>query len=307
MQDVFLLINFGDRAHAGGALLDAFETILREHGGRYRIERSKSIEHGHSLIAQAHAEGFARLIVGGGDGTLYHIINHPLTPRIPLGILPLGTVNALAASLGLEKRAPADALRRVLAAPCKDMDIARVEERRFACFGGVGYDAEVVHRTGGWFKKAFRQGAFGAIGVVKALGYRHLPEFTLEIPGHAEVKTRLFIFSNIPIFAGARLFRAHVTSGALEGVALRGVGFFPLLRFVRRAAAGPPGEWTRRLPDVATFENFREARVHSADTPPRVQLDGEPFTPRNPRRIEFVLEPASQPFLVPEIRERRER
>lgn len=303
MQDVFLLINFGDRAHAGAALLETLETILREHGGRYRIGRSQSIEHGHSLIAQAHAEGFARIIVGGGDGTLYHILNHPLTSHIPLGILPLGTVNALAASLGLEKRAPAEALRRVLAAPCKDMDIARVEQRRFACFGGVGFDAEVVHRTGGWFKKAFRQGAFGAIGVVKALGYRRLPEFTVDIPGHAQVKTRLFIFSNIPIFAGARLFKAHVTSGALEGVALRGGGFFPLLRFVRRAAAGPPGEWTRRVPDVEAFENFREARVQALTATPRVQLDGEPFTPHNPCCIEFLLEPASQPFLVPETRD----
>ncbi len=71
----------------------------------YRCElRPTSREHGASAIAsEAAQEGFDRIVVAGGDGSVNEAINGiaPHFDAVELGVLPFGTGNDLARSLGI--------------------------------------------------------------------------------------------------------------------------------------------------------------------------------------------------------------
>ena len=54
-----------------------------------------------SLAAAPPGRGFDRVVIGGGDGTLNAAIPGLLKAGLPFGIMPLGTANDLARSLGI--------------------------------------------------------------------------------------------------------------------------------------------------------------------------------------------------------------
>lgn len=301
MQGVFLIVNFGDRAHASAPLLEAFETALRDRDEPHRIVRSASIPHCHQLMGEAWEEGYRTLLIGGGDGTLNVALNHPLAPKFTLGVLPLGTVNALARSLGLDARRPVDALRRNLAAPPAPSAVGRVEERRFMCFASAGYDAEVVHRARGLIKRVLRRGAFGALGLWEAARIRGLPRFAYRVDGGDPAQANLFVLSNINCYAGATLFNTTIKLESFQGFAMDARSMTGLARLAWQGIKGPPMEWVRRVEGARAFPAFRRLEV-ACTRPVAVQIDGEPFTPREPRRMTFLVEPELQSFLVPRRR-----
>ncbi len=298
MQGVFLLVNFGDRPHATGGMLEAFERVLRDRGETFRIERSRSIEHGNQLVEEAWNAGFHRFIVGGGDGTLNVVLNHPRARELTLGVIPLGTVNALARTLGMERKRPVEALEKQLAAEPGRALVGRVEDRRFLCFSSVGYDAEVVHRARGRIKRVLRRGAFGAVGLWEGMRLGHLPRFAYKVdddpPGHAN----LFVLSNIECYAGLDLFSTHVSTPGFQGFGFDGRSFGSLLRMAWEAAKGPPMDWVVRLPAARGFADIQRLQIRSV-RPVAVQIDGEAYTPTDPCRLEFRTEPEGQQFLLP--------
>nr|WP_303626853.1 lipid kinase [Myxococcus sp. AM011] len=54
------------------------------------------------VLEQVLGKGTRRIIVGGGDGTLSGVVAHLLGRDVTLGVLPLGTGNDFARSLGIE-------------------------------------------------------------------------------------------------------------------------------------------------------------------------------------------------------------
>ncbi|HEY9847047.1 MAG TPA: diacylglycerol kinase family protein, partial [Candidatus Caenarcaniphilales bacterium] len=96
------------------------------------------------LIAQrAVEEGYAMVIVGGGDGTVSEVAKGLLHAPIPLGILPIGTYNNIARSLNL----PTDITQacHVLAqGQIKSIDVGQAnDEHYFFEAAGVGLDAVI--------------------------------------------------------------------------------------------------------------------------------------------------------------------
>ncbi len=94
------------------------------------------------LIAQrAVAEGYAMVIVAGGDGTVSEVAKGLLHAPIPLGILPIGTYNNIARSFNL----PTDLTQacHVLArGQIKSIDVGQANgEHYFFEAAGVGLDA----------------------------------------------------------------------------------------------------------------------------------------------------------------------
>lgn len=62
--------------------------------------------HAEALATRAAAEGFARVVAAGGDGTVHEVANGLLAaarPDVVLGVWPLGSMNDYAFSLGLSE------------------------------------------------------------------------------------------------------------------------------------------------------------------------------------------------------------
>lgn len=121
--------------------------LLREAGLAFSLVRSEGRGHTVEVAAQAAAEGAEKVVVVGGDGTVNEAINGLLrsgTDHVPrLGIIPTGSSNDLAKSLGM-----AGDLRRCCAAVVRGgvrhIDVGRAGPYYFCSASCLGYFAEVA-------------------------------------------------------------------------------------------------------------------------------------------------------------------
>ncbi|MDR6771424.1 diacylglycerol kinase family protein [Azospirillum sp. BE72] len=126
------------------------------------------------------AEAFAReadpaavdaVIAAGGDGTINEVINglavHAAAGLpLPLGIVPMGTANVLAAELGLGM--DAERIAAAIAGGQRTMIWpALANGRVFSLMAGVGLDARVVERVDPRVKRLIGKGAYVAETLVQ--------------------------------------------------------------------------------------------------------------------------------------------
>jgi diacylglycerol kinase (ATP) len=123
--------------------------------------------------ARAAAERGAELVVvAGGDGTIREVASGMVRSGVPLGILPLGTFNNLALSLGIPREldGACEILERGHA---RKIDVGLADERHFFFeAAGVGVDAELFP-----IGEMVKQGRFTMIfrAIRLALRYRQTP------------------------------------------------------------------------------------------------------------------------------------
>ncbi|MGA2538417.1 MAG: diacylglycerol kinase family protein [Terracidiphilus sp.] len=107
-----------------------------------------------TLAEDAVRRGCDTIIACGGDGTVNEVLQSIVGTEVALGVLPLGTANALAANLGLNT-SPVKAMRRLLAAEPVCVSVGRIsfgngtENMRslyFTVAAGVGADALFLSR-----------------------------------------------------------------------------------------------------------------------------------------------------------------
>ena len=112
--------------------------------------------------AEAHARGldpaaFDAVVAAGGDGTINEIINGLAGIELPLGLVPLGTANVLAAELGLDQ-APRAIAHGILSGRTMRAFPGILNGRRFAMMAGAGFDARVVEGVDLRMKRVVGQG-----------------------------------------------------------------------------------------------------------------------------------------------------
>jgi diacylglycerol kinase family enzyme len=93
----------------------------------------------------AGGEPWDALVAVGGDGTVNEVLNGMPDPSRPLGVLPLGTANVLAAELRLP-RAVGPAAAAIAIGRTRALAVGQCGDRRFLLFCGVGVDGAVVQR-----------------------------------------------------------------------------------------------------------------------------------------------------------------
>src|SRR5690606_20990613 len=167
----------GGRAPVSPALVDRLRAVLDGAGASYRLEISHTLEEANDFVRQAEAGDYDTLWMGGGDGTIHVLLNQALFTRLHLGVVPMGTVNALARALGIPLQ-PEAAVAHLLKANPRPMNIGCVNgERRFLCFAGVGYAAAVVYDVAGAFKRIGGRVAYALAGLGRALRHGSIARF----------------------------------------------------------------------------------------------------------------------------------
>lgn len=101
-----------------------------------------------TLAEEAIATKADIIIASGGDGTVSAVAGALIGSGIPLGIIPRGTANAFAVSLGIPRLLPIrNACQIILANNTRTVDAAKCNGLPMILLAGIGYEAATVERA----------------------------------------------------------------------------------------------------------------------------------------------------------------
>jgi diacylglycerol kinase family enzyme len=126
---------------------------------------TKRRNHAGFLASGAPDEGYGLVVVLGGDGTVNEVVQGIARTDVALAVIPGGSTNVLARSLGLPND-PVSATGAILEALAEGrvrrVALGLANERYFTFHAGFGWDAEVVRQVEQRYhlKKTVRQASF---------------------------------------------------------------------------------------------------------------------------------------------------
>jgi YegS/Rv2252/BmrU family lipid kinase len=241
MQRVALIYNPASgqySARRAGAIQDVL-AVLRNAG----IE-AEALETGAPGSATAHAresaaKGCDTILACGGDGTVHEILQSLVGTDVALGVIPLGTANALAANLGLIA-SPAKVVRILLDAVPVRISVGRIHfhdhagnpgSRYFTVAAGVGADALLMSRLDARLKRHLGYVLY-LIEAFRIWATHAFPLFEAVLPANGNGSARVVDVSQL------LAVRVHSFGGVLRnlapGASLRN-GSLSLLAFKTRS------------------------------------------------------------------------
>ena len=183
---------------------------------RYEVEAvdTEAAEHAIEIGREARTGGYDIVVAFGGDGTLNEVANGLAGTDVPISVLPGGSTNVVARTLGIPNDV-VDATEHLIAIADdfrpRKIDLGRCNGRRFVFACGVGLDATVVKRVDAHprLKARARQWYYtwAAISAFYRQYLRDPVRFELEVDGEtlegvtaiAQNSDPFTYFANIPI------------------------------------------------------------------------------------------------------------
>jgi len=318
MRHVALLYNpaSGQRPERRAAVITNVMSVLRGAGLEVDALTSESSESAALQTQEAIRRGCDTILACGGDGTVHAAMQSMVGGAAALGVIPMGTANALAADLGLQG-SPVKAAKKLLTAIPTKVPVGRVfyhdhegmeQSRYFIVAAGIGADALFLSRLDGRLKQKFGY----ALYIVEAFRVwltHHFPMFaaTFTESGRPETRTEevsQLLAVRISDFGG--VLHHLVPGAALSNNSLRVVAFKTRsrVRYLRFLAA----VLFARHTFSPTVELVKAVRVeccslHGSTSEIFVEADGD-LLGTLPARIEVVQE-ALTLLIPPKIPRRR--
>jgi len=254
--------------------------------------------HAIELARQAAEEGYDLVIAMGGDGTAHEVMNGlmqvPASKRPVMGIVPIGSGNDFAYSVGITQRADHALAHALKAENIKPVDIGLMtdEHGRKEYFDntlGIGFDAVVTIRS---HKLPIVKGFLMYLtAVIQTIVLNHNP-MKMKIETEAQTwedKLLMLTLCNGPREGGGFMLApdAKNNDGAMESVAVTKVSRATMFRLVPEFMKG-------------THMNFKQVRMGefktmtvTSDLPMYIHADGEIFTSfgSNLKKVDFEILP----------------
>lgn len=280
------------KARNGNFSLDEVRAILRA-GGIEPVDPPSGADPCAAIRALSGQVDF--VILGGGDGTMNTAAEALVETGLPLAILPLGTANDLARSLGLPLD-PLEAARFLAGASQQPVDLGWVNGHYYFNVASIGFSAELAGELTSEAKK--RWGVFGyAVAAVRVLRKVRPFGVTIEHDGQVEKVTTIQVsVGNGRHYGGGMTVEqgAAVDDGQLDFYSLEISHWWRLLALLPALRRGTHG----RAADVRAFKT-REIRLTTRKPRP-VNTDGEltTHTPAHfkvmPQILRIYAPPASE-------------
>lgn len=285
-----VVLNEHSRTGAGsaGLVMEALERQGAQLVGGRRLP-PEALEGALENLGPGEAD---RILLGGGDGTLNAALPALLEADLPLGVLPLGTANDLASSLGIPS-VPEAAVRTALTGRPVRIDVGRVNGRPFLNVASLGLGPKVTRRLSSELKARL-----GFLGYPHALirAWRYSRPFCawLRVEGGPERRVRCIHLAvgNGRRYGGGAVIseEARLNDGRLHLLALAPMPLWRLLLVAPWLGSGRH----RRLDDALVLSG---TRFDVKTTRPRsISADGE-ILARTPAR--FDLLPGALTVMVP--------
>ena len=278
------------RARRGSGPIEEVRAVLRNAGIELEEASTSENENASELISR-RADHVDLAIVGGGDGTLNAAAAGLVYTGLPLGVLPLGTANDFARTLGI----PADPVKaaEIIAAGKQNLiDVGEVNGHLFFNVASIGFSAELAGELTEHAKK--RWGTLGyAIVAARILLRSRLFTAHVDHDGTTEeIRTMQVSVGNGRHYGGGMTVEETATAddGWLDLYSLEVDHWWRLLRLLPSLRKGTPGQWDDVRAFMTTEVTIRTNRARPVNT------DGEltTYTPAH-----FRIRPKSVRVLVP--------
>jgi len=234
-QKALLIVNPVSGTRSKRVIPDMLAAELRRCGCGLDVAETSGTGHANRLAKEARADGYGLIVTAGGDGTVNEAACALLNSGIALGIIPCGSGNGFARSVGIPQDFEA-AVRIIGEHNVIRCDSGIVNGNPFFCTCGVGFDAEVSRRFAGEKRR-------GKMSYIKDafLDYiRYRPKaYALSVDGEIITKEAFLIavcnasqYGNNAYIApqaslnDGMLDVTVVHSGSLLGTALAGIDLF---------------------------------------------------------------------------------
>ena len=197
--------------------------------------------HARELAEAAVRDRVDRVIVWGGDGTVNEAGGALIGTETALGLVPSGSGNGLAASLGVPRESGA-AISRALDGRPQTIDVGIINSRPFFNIAGIGVDARIAKRFN---ERALgKRGAwpYFLIGLREGCTYCS-QEYDVELDGDSRrLRALLIAFANGREYgSGARLAAAaSLDDGLLDAVVVEDRSVVARFWHARHLASGTP-------------------------------------------------------------------
>lgn len=274
------------------------QSILDQARIRYEVATTERPGEAVRLAERAALDGWPAVVAVGGDGTIHEVANGLMRAAstgasTALGVIGAGSGNDFIKVLGLSPHRPAEAVRRLLAARPRRLDIGRIGERFFVNGASVGFDARVAIEA--QRVRPMRGPAIYLLALIKALRVYRPSSVRLVLDGEEVVAgpVTLVAVTNGRCYGGGFYIcpQAQPDDGYLDVCVADPLGTVEILGFVPRVMRG--SHVGRR--EVRMFR-ARQVVLRSADPVP-VQADGE-IVAHDAHEVEFSLLPGGLTVLA---------
>lgn len=152
LNKIFFLINLKSGGRKAQSVFNKLNDYAACKQGLIAVEELKPSR----LIEQlSRAQQCDILVIGGGDGTVSHIVNLLDKPTVKIGLMPIGTANDLARELNVTKIIDIKNIETTIAnlqnATCRQVQIFELQwgsnyehRRKFINYFAIGYNAKVI-------------------------------------------------------------------------------------------------------------------------------------------------------------------
>jgi YegS/Rv2252/BmrU family lipid kinase len=312
MRSALILYNpsSGRRKNRREDDIRAIQSLFRNAGIEANASPTKSAEWAGEQARQAAASGCEAVIACGGDGTIHNILQGLVGTKTALGVIPLGTANALAHDLRIPIH-PVKAARALLDAEARQYAVGQVTfqdhdgktaSRYFTVAVGIGADAHLFYKLDQTLKSSWGMAAYYAKAT--HVWFTHpLESFEAEFRMENREVRRTTVSEVLAVRIGqfGGVLRAFAPGASLSRNDMRLVLFktrnrLRYLQYILGAALGRG--WS--VPGVELFSaELAKCRIAQDDDPQRrvyVEADGE-LVGTLPAELSIV--PAALSLLVP--------
>jgi YegS/Rv2252/BmrU family lipid kinase len=270
-ESVRLVVIANPAAGKGSALRRLAPVCERLERLGVRVETRLTERSGHATsLARAAADDGAPIVAAfGGDGTAREVASGLVGSETMLGLLPFGSGNDLARSLGIPTSLDVASDVLTNGVPLA-IDIGEDASGFFTGVCGIGFAAEVAHEANA--TRLFTGSAAYFAGVFTALMRLKPVAVTITLDDEVVRTNAVFVMAqNTPYCGGGQLMApdATLTDGKLDVVVVREIGRLDLVRTFPKVYSG------RHVTHPA-FDVYRSESVRVESAVPLLKiLDGD--------------------------------
>lgn len=200
LDRVLLIANPVSQNGSGAVAAEKAFGLLRQHLGAERVDMLQTECPLHAVDLAREAQGYTTVIALGGDGVIHEVANglmqRPAEDRPVMGIIPVGSGNDYARSLGSSTKVE-ESVAQLFDAPVQSLDVGCCNGQYFVETVSFGLDAAIAIDT---YERRKRTGRTGTILYLESsldLVFNHLDLYRCRVSydGKPAEDCEMFLFA----------------------------------------------------------------------------------------------------------------